>query len=99
MLTVLFLFCFSPQSLILYANIARTDDPHGNKEALFWSIRLTVISAAINPFLYGILGGRYRRVYTYCLRMVFSKCCHCVRAPSRPEDNPFAHAERTRTSS
>lgn len=99
MLTVLFLFCFSPQSLMLYANIANTVDPHGNKEALFWSIRFTVISAAINPFLYGILGGRYRRVYTYYLRMVFSKCCRCVRAPSKTEDNPFTHAERSRTSS
>ena len=88
--------CISLQSLMLYANIARTTDLYGNGEALFWAIRLTVISAAINPFLYGILGGRYRRVYVYYLRMLFSKCCRCVRAPS---GNPFIHTERTRTSS
>lgn len=76
-----------------------TADPHGNGEALFWTIRLSVISVSVNPFLYGILGGRYRRVYLYYLRMVFSKCCQCVRAPSRSRDNPFIHVEQTRTSS
>lgn len=87
------------QCLILFANIAGTADPHGNSEALFWTIRMTVISTAINPFLYGILGGRYRRVYVYCLRAVFSKCCRCVRAPSRVEDKPFRRAEKTGTTS
>ena len=85
--------------LILFANTAENDDPHGNGEALFWTIRMTVISTAINPFLYGILGGRYRKVYAYCFRAVFSKCCRCVRPPTRAEDKPFRRSDRTGTTS
>ena len=50
--------------------------------ALFWGIRLTVVSTAINPFLYGLLARQYRMAYVYVFRLWLSKCCDfCVDPP------------------
>ena len=67
--------------MLIYAKAIRNQDPI--EEAIFWGIRLTIVSLAINPFLYGLLGGPYRQAYLYILRLLFSKCCHCVEPPPR----------------
>jgi len=41
---------------------------------LFWTIRATVISTALNPLLYGFLAKQYRNAYKYLLRKLFSNC-------------------------
>ena len=57
---------------------------HDNIEvALFWGIRLTILSLGINPFLYGLLSGPYRQSYGYILRLVFSRCCKRIDPPNR----------------
>lgn len=67
--------------MIIYAQAIRTQDPLEN--AIFWGIRLTIVSLAINPFLYGLMSGPYRQAYVYVLRLLFSKCCQCVEPPKR----------------
>lgn len=53
---------------------------------LFWTIRATVISTAINPLLYGFLAQQYRGAYIYLIKTLLSKCCYCV---SQPSENVF----------
>ena len=53
----------------------------GLETALFWGIRLTVVSTAINPILYGLLARQYRMAYIYVFRLCFSKCCSCCVDP------------------
>ena len=52
------------------------------EDVLFWGIRFTVISTALNPFLYGILARQYRMAYWYVLKLCLSKCCPCVKPPA-----------------
>jgi len=56
------------------------------RNILFWTIRATVISTALNPFVYGLLAQQYRGAYVYLLKKLFSKCCFCI---SPPEENVF----------
>ena len=61
--------------------------------ALFWGIWLTVISTAINPFIYGLLARQYRMAYIYVFRLWFSKCCgFCVDPPLKDVFGEFAGA-------
>ena len=48
---------------------------------LFWTIRATVISIALNPLLYGFLAKQYRSAYKYLLRAFFSKYCTWIDPP------------------
>ena len=72
--------------------------------ALFWGIRLTVVSTAINPFLYGLLARQYRMAYVYVFRLWLSKCCdfcvdpplkdvfgECIDSPTHPHSLPGQH--------
>ena len=69
------------QILILITQ-ANRDRKSSLETALFWGIRLTVISTAINPFIYGLLARQYRMAYIYVFRLWFSKCCgFCVDPP------------------
>lgn len=55
---------------------------NGLELPIFWGIRFTVISLAINPFLYGLLARQYRLAYVYVLRKIFSVSCFCcVKSP------------------
>ena len=51
------------------------------EEAIFWGVRLTVISTALNPFVYGLLARQYRLAYYYVIRLWASYCCKCVDPP------------------
>ena len=52
--------------------------------ALFWGIRLSVISLALNPLLYGLLARQYRMAYLYVLRRLLFLCCPgCVNPPPK----------------
>lgn len=51
------------------------------EEEIFWGVRLTVISTALNPFVYGLLARQYRLAYTYVLRLWGSSCCRCIDPP------------------
>ena len=53
------------------------------EDILFWTIRTTVISTALNPLLYGFLAQQYRGAYVYLLKLLFSKCCLCVSPPTK----------------
>lgn len=66
-------------SLVVVALIRGSEEGLGT--ALFWGIRLTVVSTAINPLLYGILARQYRLAYFYVGRLSLSKCCSCVDPP------------------
>lgn len=68
-----------PQVLILVAQFTRSED--NLSLYMFWGIRLSVISVAINPFLYGLLARQYRMAYVYVLRRIFSCCCFCCVDP------------------
>jgi len=57
------------------------DDTECISDILFWTIRATVISTALNPLLYGFLAKQYRNAYKYLLRTLFSKYCTCVDPP------------------
>ena len=74
--------------------------------ALFWGIRLTVVSTAINPFLYGLLARQYRMAYVYVFRLWLSKCCdfcvdpplkdvfgECIDSPTHPHSLPGLHKD------
>ena len=67
------------QVLIVIAQSDGTEE--GLDTALFWGIRLTVVSTAINPLLYGIMARQYRLAYYYVGRLWLSKCCSCVDPP------------------
>ena len=68
------------QILMVIAQIKNSQE--GLSLALFWGIRLSVISLALNPLLYGLLARQYRMAYLYVLRRLFSLCCPgCVNPP------------------
>ena len=67
------------QILILVAQFKQSED--GLSVYMFWGIRLSVISVAINPLLYGLLARQYRMAYAYVLRRIFSCCCFCCVEP------------------
>lgn len=69
------------QSLVVYALVVGTETEESQREALFWAIRFTVLSTAINPIMYGLFCRQYRQLYIYLFRKIFSRCCSCVRAP------------------
>ena len=72
----------SPLSLQMIIFVAQVKGSSTElEEALFWGIRLAIISTAINPFLYGILARQYRLAYAYVLRLWLSKCCFCISPP------------------
>ena len=75
------------QSLVVYALAVGMETEERQREALFWAIRLTVVSTAINPVMYGLLCRQYRQLYIYLFRKIFSRCCACLRAPYY---NPFS---------
>lgn len=67
--------------MIIYAQAI--GDETTIEDALFWGIRLTILSLGVNPFLYGLLSGPYRQAYVYVLRLLFSRCCQCVNPPEK----------------
>ena len=67
------------QGIILVALVRRNGE--NLEEILFWGIRLTVVSTALNPFVYGLLARQYRLAYYYVLRLWASSCCRCVDPP------------------
>lgn len=67
--------------MIIYAQVVESEEPLS--DAIFYGIRFTVIGLAINPFLYGLLAGQYRKAYLYVLRLILSRCCSCVSPPKR----------------
>ena len=71
------------QILIVIAQVQHSE--HGLSLALFWGIRLSVVSVAINPLLYGLLARQYLVAYFYVLRRMFSFCCPCCVEPP-PKD-------------
>lgn len=71
------------QGMLVYAQIQ--PDPDTLETLSFWAIRCTVVSLAINPFLYGLLAGQYRQVYVYLIKLVLNKCCPCC--VKKPEQN------------
>ena len=81
------MFSFTVQVLIVYAQIRGSQDMLSTR--IFWAARCTIISTALNPFVYGILARRYRRAYFYAVRSVFSKCCSCVAAPQQNAFSKF----------
>jgi hypothetical protein len=70
--------------------IAQAKGTQGQSLVLFWGIRLSVISLALNPLLYGLLAGQYRMAYLYVLRRIFSSCC--CRFVDPPVKNIFVTA-------
>ena len=68
------------QQVIIIIALARQD---GNnlEEEIFWGVRLTVISTALNPLVYGLLARQYRLAYAYVLRLWASYCCKCIDPP------------------
>lgn len=72
--------------LIGVAQVQRSEE--GLSLAMFWGIRLSVISLGLNPLLYGLLARQYRLAYLYVLRRVFSWCCSCCVQP--PPKNIFS---------
>ena len=66
--------------MIILAGVIRGTN-QGLQVALFWGIRLAVLSTALNPLLYGILARQYRLAYYYVIRLWCSKCCYCVSPP------------------
>lgn len=65
-----------------YYHPSRPYKTEGLETALFWGIRMTVVSTAINPFLYGLLARQCRMAYVYVFRLWLSKRCDfCVDPP------------------
>ena len=67
------------QVIIIIALIRQ--DGNNLEEPIFWGIRLTVISTALNPLVYGLLARQYRLAYAYVLRLWASWCCRCIDPP------------------
>ena len=68
--------------MMIYA-LAVGSQPASLETPIFLAIRFTILSLAINPFLYGLLAGQYRQAYAYVLRLLLSKCCPCVKRPEQ----------------
>lgn len=73
----------SPSHFQILMAIAQAEGTQGQSLVLFWGIRLSVISLALNPLLYGLLARQYRMAYLYVLKRIFSSCCPtCVETPA-----------------
>ena len=73
--------------LILIAQAQESEE--GLAVPLFWGIRFSVISVALNPLLYGLLARQYRMAYAYVLRKI---CFCCVKSPHKNIFGKYVHS-------